>query len=389
MIAPMDLLFRLLSGAAAARDVDQHAWPALLEEGESHRVVPLLAQRLLTQTVPEDVRTVLAARQEATARRNMGRLRDFAIVAAAFAERGIPVIALKGMHLTALVFRNLAARAMVDIDLLVPPEQLSAAGDALIEIGYAPIRPYGVRAGAVPSPSHQLPSFIKANASTVEPHWHLCDPGTTPRIDVAELWERAVAARIGGVQTCVLAVEDLLLHLTTHATYTDRCDISVRTCCDVAEIVRTQEISWPDVIERAGRWNVAGGAYLVLRLAREVFGTPIPPEVIAELRPPDFDERLLRIAMRGPVPRNPAAPVRYAAGVRGKVKALKDVLFPNLDSLASAYEVERTSPRIYLVPFRRALRLPARWREVAAVFRNETPVAESALMEAFLHGASK
>jgi Uncharacterised nucleotidyltransferase len=379
----MDLLFRLLSGTSRAGDVAADQWPALLEAANAHSVAALLAQRVLTEPLPDDVRTTLTALQERTARRNVARLRDFAIVATALAQRGIPVIALKGTHLTALVYRSLAARGMADIDILVPSADLAGARNTMRALGYDGVGRFR-GAEMLPFTGHHLPTFVKPGATTVEVHWDLCDPGT-PVIDVDGLWARAMPARIGGVDTRVLAAEDLLLHLAAHATYSDECEISTRACCDIAEVVRTYPMSWETVADRARQWNITRGTYLVLRLARDVFATPVPAGTLAALEPPGFDDRLLRIAMRGKFDRNPAGPLRYTSGLAGKLRALKTMVLPDLDVLADYYGAKR-SYRLYL---RRAANIAGRWREVIDVYRNGRAEAESAAMETFLHGAPK
>jgi len=142
-------------------------------------------------------------------------------------------------------------------------------------------------------------------------------------------------------------------------------------------------------VERARSWNVARGTYLVLRLAREVFATPVPQEALDALAPAEFDEKLLRIAMRGVIEESPAGKLRYTAGLAGKLRALKTLVLPDLDVLADVYNVNRRSPLVYGLYLRRALKVARRWREVVDVYRDGRVESESAAMNAFLHGAAK
>jgi hypothetical protein len=373
-----DRLFAILAGRDDASNAD---WPALLAEAESHGVLPLFAQRAVT-IAPPDVRTDLRRIQQQTMHRNMRRLRDFAIAVNALHARGIDVVALKGMQLVPLIYGNLASRGMIDIDLLVPAESLNAAAEVMRDLGYKSLRPFRIAADPIPYYAHHVPPFIKSDASTVELHWHVCEQRTAVTIDVDELWRRAVPARIGGVDTKVFASEDLLLHLAVHATYSHRCQGSARACCDVAEIVRTQAIDWDAVIERARRWNVAAGTYLVLRLARELLDAAIPSHVLDALQPPAFDERLLRIALRGEHAGH-SHRLRHARGARAKLRAAKELLFIGRDQLADTHNVKRSSPLVYGLYIARAAKMAKRWREAAR--GNDDAHA----IDTFLRGASK
>jgi hypothetical protein len=388
----MPPLFDLLSGRS--QSIAAGEWHALLAIAKTHGVEPLFAQRVLSsdarESLPADVDAELRAIQEETTRRNMRRMHDFATVVTELQLRGIPVIALKGMHLVPLIYRSLAARAMIDIDLLVPAVKLAAAGQALQELGYAPLRAYRVSDDRIPYSAHHLPPFVKSDASTVEVHWHISVPPSEDLAIVDEFWTRAVPARIAGVDALVLSTEDLLLHLAVHATYNHRCEVSIRACCDIAEIVRAVAVDWDALIERATRWNIGAGTYLVLRLARELLDAPIPEHVLAALAPRDFDPRLLQIALRGTVESSRAGRLRHARGVLGKLRAAKDLVFVGRDQLADAHNVPRSSPLVYTLYLRRAARLAGRWREVVAAHRGDGRVAaESAAIDALLRRTAR
>jgi hypothetical protein len=161
--------------------------------------------------------------------------------------------------------------------------------------------------------------------------------------------------------------------------------VSVRACCDVAEIVRTHAVAWDVVVERAVRWRIGAGTYLVLRLARELLDAAIPTSVLEALAPPDFDERLLRIALRGSADRRRAGRLREATGLLGKLRTVKRLLFVRRDDLADRYNVSRSSPLVYGLYVRRAAQLLKRWPEVVAAHRGDGRMAaESAALDAFL-----
>jgi len=355
----------------------------LLEEASRHSVLPLVARRLK-----------LRAPLEKTAMQNVLRHRDFAVVAKALRERGVEVLALKGIHLASVVYRDLAVRPMRDLDLLVRAEDLQRAGEALESIGYAPSRSYTTTGGATPyAVNHHLPQFTKSGATLVEIHWHIIPPSFDQRIDIREMWERSQTIRIAGEDVRVFAPEDLLLHLAVHATYSHACDLSAQAWCDIAETTRRHEISWPDVVERAIRWRCSRGTYLALRMSRDLLAAPIPDDVLAALMPSDFDPDLLRIAARSKpssVTNVSLPPERLAAekSFFGKVRTIVRRVFLPRDTIADLYAVPRSSPLVplfYALRVRDALR---NWR-AAMRLRGNSELRQAALdtlaMETFLH----
>jgi len=325
---------------------------------------------------------------------NVMRHRDFAIVAKALHARGVEVLALKGIHLASVVYRDLAVRPMRDLDLLVRAEDLQRAGEALESIGYAPSRSYTTTGGVTPyAVNHHLPQFTKSGATLVEIHWHIIPPSFDQRIDIREMWERSQTIRIAGENVRVFAPEDLLLHLAVHATYSHACDLSAQAWCDIAETIRRHEISWPDVVERAIRWRCSRGTYLALRMSRDLLAAPVPDDVLAALMPSDFDPDLLRIAARSkpsPVTNVSLPPERLAAekSFFGKVRTIVRRVFLPRDTIADLYAVPRSSPLVplfYALRVRDALR---NWR-AAMRLRGNAELRQAALdtlaMETFLH----
>jgi len=382
----LDRLFRILSGAEMAMTAAE--WRELVDVAIANSVHPLLAQRVLTRELPPAIAAELRTYQAETVYRNTQRLRDFSEIVLAMQAKDVPVIALKGMHLTPLVYRNLGARRMVDLDLLVPPQRLEDAVAALRSIGYDSTPFRLVPNDPVPYFSYTVPPFRRENSSDVDLHWHIHNLRSGASINVPEFWEHSVPARIGTVDVRVLANEDLLLHVAEHATYAHRCEISVRACFDVAEIVSKLPLDWDAVVDRARRWSIAPGTYLILRLARELTGAMVPDEVLAALEPPQFDERLLHIACRGRGHIRASRRLRSARGPLQKLKTASQLFFISRYELADLYRVRRTSPLVYGLYVVRAFRMLRRWRDVAAEFRKDgREAAESAIVDNFLGGA--
>ena len=167
-------------------------------------------------------------------------------------------------------------------------------------------------------------------------------------MNVDELWESAVPARIAGVDVQVMSPEHVLLHLCIHATYTHYCEFSARPWCDLAQTIRTygESVRWQDIVECATRWRCRRGTYLALRLATDLAGADVPNDVLRCLRPADFDEGILTVAMRQ---RHRVRLSRHFAPLFSEQKpaatwrAIWSRLFLQKYQLADTYNISRSS----------------------------------------------
>lgn len=131
---PDDAARRSAIASAAARVTD---WDAVFTDAAQHRVMPLVAAAMRdTPGVPDAV----AARSSAIARRDgmlaMAQTVELCRIGAAFAERGIDWITVKGPALAMLAYGNVAAKPSHDIDLLIRPGARTDAFAAMQALGY-------------------------------------------------------------------------------------------------------------------------------------------------------------------------------------------------------------------------------------------------------------
>ena len=95
-----------------------------------------LKKRGLEEIIPEEIAKSLKEFFTHNTIRNLRYLGELNKIVNAFAEKNIPVIALKGIYLADVIYENIGLREMNDIDLLVPKEELAEAVDAMINLGY-------------------------------------------------------------------------------------------------------------------------------------------------------------------------------------------------------------------------------------------------------------
>ncbi|HKZ82747.1 MAG TPA: nucleotidyltransferase family protein [Anaerolineae bacterium] len=238
----------------------------------------------------------LSANYQAQALRNEAIFAQLSEALIACVHRGLRPIALKGVHLAALVYSDPAMRPMNDIDLLFTPEELPAAEAMLEALGYggrrkpADLGP-GVtkhtstfrRAGseaATPNP------YLSTGADrTIEPHTSLEESWFGLKVDVTPgVRDRSNEATLAGQPCRVLAREDLLLHLCVHFCF--HLIMGAPSMVQLADLLAVTSAGGVDrqaFAERAVSDRAAPYTLAALMLSRKLLDAPVPNDVIDTL----------------------------------------------------------------------------------------------------------
>jgi hypothetical protein len=229
------------------------------------------------------------------------------VVLHACTVRGLQPVALKGIHLAALVYAQPALRPMNDIDLLFTPAELPGAEALLQELGYdARHKPAEIGARVTKHtstfrrPAQELtparPAFSGQTATpnpylsarqdrTVEPHSSLEESWYGLTVDITGgVRERAVMAELAGWPCRVLAREDLLLHVCVHFTFhLIMAAPALVQLTDILAITQAGGLNWPTFLQRAQECLATGFVLAALTLAHKLLDAPIPPEILEAL----------------------------------------------------------------------------------------------------------
>lgn len=275
---------------------------ALATQAEAHWVGPWWRDRLIAQglykALPAAARAVLEAQVHALSARALLRDRELVTLLECLAERGIPVIALKGTYLARAVYPRPGLRPMGDMDLLFRAADLEAVQALLRRLGYAQSgRLVRALADDLSSAIHLVP-FARPGATTIEVHFRLERPSAPFTIDHEGLWARARPWPLDGRPLLAPAPEDLLLHLCLHAAYHHRFRISLKALLDIARVVEVEPLDWDACIGRALEWQAAVPTFLCLSLAQRLVGAAVPGPVLAALAPPRSAETALLMLER-------------------------------------------------------------------------------------------
>ncbi len=303
------------AGWESDRARSQSDWDDLAVRAVVFGLAPQLHHRLNEWglQVPPRAAAKLGAAYQANAQRNAAVYAQLGEVLAACAGRGLRPIALKGVHLAALVYSDPALRPMNDIDLLFTPAERPAAEAVLESLGYGGKR----RSPDVgPGVTKHTSTFRRSTAQAATPNPYLstaADRTVEPHTSLEESWfglkvditpgvrERAAQARLGGHACHVLAREDLLLHVCIHFCFHLIMGApSMVQLADVLAVTSAGGIDWPTFAGRAVAHRCAPYALAAVTLGRDLLGAPVPPDVaqrLARATPGPLRRRVERLGL--------------------------------------------------------------------------------------------
>ncbi len=225
-----------------------------------------------------------AARELAAARAKVGRDNMLLIgrteqALDALLERSVRVVALKGLDLIHRVY-TFDQRALDDVDVLIPREQLPDALEALEAAGWRlppePKRTHYIRS------SHHLPLYSPGPLNVgLELHWDLAQQGRFS-VDPDGILERAEPLEVGGRAILRCDDHDLVAHLLLHhlAHYFD---VRLKWLLDLQQIAAQPGFEWPRVVDLIRRWGATVACGAALHHLDKLDPTLIPAEVRREL----------------------------------------------------------------------------------------------------------
>jgi hypothetical protein len=275
-------------------------WNALRLLAVHHGLEPLLYLHLhatadspVYASVPAEAVESLHAACTLIAGRSLKLAAKLGAISAHLQGQGIPHIVYKGPLLAEQYYGNCALRAYRDLDLIVTPDQLIAARDALAAIGFHD------KAGL--SSSQQAASFklgfehpFSAEGGVdLDLHWRLVQRFKSRSVDLANMWKRATMVGFWGGEVPGFCPEDLLVVLCLHAGHHGWMHIS--QLCDIAQLLRAHpSLDWEIVRSHLGDSNTRRMVYVSLYLVHEYWGIEMPAPIVSMIRQDAHVARLSR-----------------------------------------------------------------------------------------------
>jgi len=250
--------------------VDAFLYPALLQYPADQQPPPAIMARWRQQSLYE---AVSAVHREAQTRELL----------AALTEAHIRAVPLKGAWLATHVYPEPGQRPMCDIDLLVPPQELARAQEALRQLGYTP---QGIIA-SIELDSDQTYTCPR-HAWPLELHWSLGVAINPPlhQPKITHLEERLVPETLLGVPILALCPEEQLVHLAYHILH-HRFVLPLRGYLDIALLSR--QLANDAACRRslqtiAAEWGMTHALPRIISVTCDLFDQE-PPLAIADWPP--------------------------------------------------------------------------------------------------------
>jgi hypothetical protein len=279
---------------------------------------------------------------------------------------GVDALLLKGVALARTLYRSDEHRGYYDVDLLVAPVDLAAAGGALAGLGYTNVsesRGIDDLAGILHAEvwSRLVPDFGNL---LIDLHWRLDGCEAAPEIAWNALRARRAFIELDGHRVPTLDHSGLALHLALHTAQHGSADLKA-----VGDLNRGLERWSPEI------WKQAAQLAHELR-ATEAFAAglrlvPVGAVLARELRLPAADALLWAIAHRDTRPRGSfhLQTLTEARGLRGRAKVLRRSLLPTRAWIIWEHRwAARGGPQLLAAYGLHILRSPA-WAAKAWLYR--------------------
>ena len=246
--------------------------------------------------------------------------------------RADPGDRFQGLALARLHYDDLGARPMQDVDLLVHPEDATAAVTALRGLGYEVLASEGPGLGPLKYGTH----LTDADGNEVDVHFY----SLIESADDSDLWEQPVNLALGRTTALALAPAEQLLHVCAHG-MRHSAETPIGWIADAMAILGSSQdtLDWDRLVALTVQRRLSASVGAALTWLREEMPAPVPDWVIRDLRsgteapardghPETRDHALdaasLRALQLGSLP--PLCPRGSPRAVRGRLQPVSDAV---------------------------------------------------------------
>ncbi|WP_374944846.1 nucleotidyltransferase family protein [Sphingomonas sp.] len=270
-------LARVLADPQASGALDAEGWTALIATARAEQLMGTLAYRVEGLPMPWSVAAILVDARAAAEHGRRAALWEAEMARRALGGVDCPVLLLKGTAFVAgglLVGRG---RSIGDLDILVPRDALDAVEAALLAHGWEWVKPDAYDDAYYRRWMHELPPLIhRTRDRMIDVHHTILPPTARPKPDAAALIAGSVEL-VNGLR--LLSPADMVVHAAAHLIADGDLAGGLRNLWDIDRLCREFEEDDADfylsVMEAAWYHNLWHETGRALRLARQIFGTPV------------------------------------------------------------------------------------------------------------------
>ena len=282
--------------AAAARVTD---WALFERIVARHRVMPLVRDGLSCGGIelPAALERRFGERAAECAIVGLAMARESVRLQRAFGDAGLPALVIKGIPLAILAYGDVGLKQSWDIDLLTSPDALPEARALLQALGYEMTEPTRLTPAQFDRfVQHAMEAVYVHHALglTVELHWRVAlNKLLLPGVDANS---PSQAVRAAGAELRTFDDEILFAYVCVHGA--QHAWARLKWLADLAALLA---VRGPAEVERLYRRAVDLGAgrtpAVALLLCWRLFGVPLSPPLLAELRRDRFVRLIEAIAL--------------------------------------------------------------------------------------------
>ncbi|MEB3197037.1 MAG: nucleotidyltransferase family protein [Candidatus Sericytochromatia bacterium] len=261
-------------------------WEALYDLARSGRFTPMLSHKAIPGA-PD----WFSARCRRDLRENQAhRLlidQQLSEVLARFEAVGLPVLVVKGPTHAEPLYPNPFWRPMVDLDLLVAPEDWDEAMALLEASGFLAEHSDWARLTERLTGQVALLKPLGPAIAAIELHRDLKmlseRLAVRGEVDARRAWQEAVTLDVNGSCVATLAPEDALAYASTH--WAQHHFYNSVWLLDIALMAGRPGLDWQKLVDDARTDGTASFIWLTLSLARHLYAAPVPVAALRALAP--------------------------------------------------------------------------------------------------------
>jgi hypothetical protein len=309
------LLVTALRNPISVKRLSGEEWTSLIAIARSESLMGSLAHRIGALKLPPEVRRQIDAAIADSAEAQRQALWEAEMARRALRPLGCPVILLKGTAYAAARLDAAIGRSIGDLDILLPRTRLDEAERALLDAGWEWVKEDGYDDLYYRRWMHELPPLIHRERDRMIDVHHTILPLTHRRKPDAEAMIESSIVLENGLR--ILSPEDMIVHCAAHMLADGDLAGGLRNLWDMDRLLREfaeRPGFWAALEERATRHQLLAPVRRAARLARELYGTPLP----AGWQRPGATDRLFRARLlaRNGWGRETQKPLRLAFYVR-------------------------------------------------------------------------
>ena len=342
------------------KSLSKNDWQKFLRITDSNRVSSLLYSLLRNSSeiisLPREIIDSLKKKYIKTTLTNSFLYHKFSKIIHNLNNAGVKIILIKGIHLAKLVYKDIGARPMSDIDILARKKDLKKIHSALTELDYQLEHDYKF----YQKHHYHISYYHSKNDEIVEIHWTLEEPTSPFNINLSDIWANVQSDTIDKNKVYLLSPEHLLCYLCIHAAYNHNFNYGLLSMYDISKIIQHygDNLSWNRLKKTAFKWGYEEPIYFSLLFVEKILKTCIPGNVLSFLAPDNVNPDALKLIIDQLFSNEEWESSKYSfisrlvLPAKGKDKLKK--LFPPKIKILEIYPVLSNCGLIYLYYFIRA-----------------------------------